>query len=107
MRVAPLILIFMPDPGLVCPCSGCCFELLWFTREKPVSHRTGDSTAVGVVRTEDGSITMSVDGHGWSLPVSTLCTVLNSSTDKGVMVSLDLGSFSEAVGEASLPDLVM
>ena len=29
-------------------------------------------TAVGVVRTEDGSTTMSVDGRGWSLPVSTL-----------------------------------
>ena len=27
---------------------------------------------------------MSVDGRGWSLPVSTLCTVLNSRTDKGV-----------------------
>ena len=38
-------------------------------------------TAVGLVRTEDGSITMSVDGRGWSLPVSTLCTVLNSSAD--------------------------
>ena len=50
---------------------------------------------------------MSVDGRGWSLPVSTLCTVQNSSTDKGVMVSLDLGCPPEAVGEASLPDLVM
>ena len=49
-------------------------------------------TAVGVVRTEDGSITLSVAGRGWSLPVSTLCTVLNSSTDKGVLVSLHLGS---------------
>ena len=48
-------------------------------------------TAVGVVR-EDGSTTMSVDGRGWSLPVSTLCTVLNSSTDKFVLVSLHLGS---------------
>ena len=27
---------------------------------------------------------MSVDGRGWGLPVSTLCTVLNSRTDKGV-----------------------
>ena len=62
-------------------------------------------TAVGVVR-EDGSITMSVDGRGWSLPVSTLCTVLNSSTDKFVLVSLHLGSPPEAVGEASLLDLV-
>ena len=39
--------------------------------------------------------------------MSTLCTVLNSSTDKGVMVSLHLGSPPEAVGEASLLDLVM
>ena len=49
---------------------------------------------------------MSVDGRGWSLPVSTLCTVLNSITDKSVMVSLHLGSLPEAVGEASLLDLV-
>ena len=48
-------------------------------------------TAVVVFRTEDGSITMSVDGRGWSLPVCILCTVLNSSADKGVMVSLHLG----------------
>ena len=61
---------------------------------------------VGVVWTEEGSITMSVDGRGWSLPVCTLCTVLNSSTDKGVKVSLHLGSLQEAVGEASLLDLV-
>ena len=39
--------------------------------------------------------------------MSTLCTVLNSSTDKGVMVSSRLGSPPEAVGEASLLDLVM
>ena len=64
-------------------------------------------TAVGVVRTEDGSIAMSVDGRGWSLPVSSLCTVLNSSTDKGVVVSLHLGCLPEAVGEASLLNLVM
>ena len=50
---------------------------------------------------------MSVDGRGWSLPVSTLCTVLNSREDKGVMVSLHLGCHPEAVGEASLLDLVM
>ena len=64
-------------------------------------------TAVGVVRTEDGSITLSVDGCGWSLPVSTLCTVPNSSTDKGVMVSLHLHSPPEAVGGASLLDLII
>ena len=39
--------------------------------------------------------------------MTTLCTVLNSSTDKGVMVSVHLGSPPEAVGEASLLDLVM
>ena len=50
---------------------------------------------------------MSVEGRGWSLPVSTRCTVLNSSTDKGVLVSLHLGSHPEAVGEASLLDLVI
>ena len=64
-------------------------------------------TAVGVVRTEVGSVTLSVNGRGWSRPVSTRCTILNSSTDKGVMVSLHLGSPPEAVGEASLLDLVM
>ena len=64
-------------------------------------------TAVGVVRIEDGRITMSDDGRLWSLRVSTLCTVLTSSTDKGVVVSLHLGSPPEAVGEASLLDLVM
>ena len=63
-------------------------------------------TPVGVVRTADGSITMSADGRGWSLPVSTLCTVLNSSTDNGVTVSLHLGFPLEAVGEASLLDLI-
>ena len=62
-------------------------------------------TAVGVVRSEDGSITVSVDGRAWSLLAGTLGTVLNSSTDKGVMVSLHLGSPLEAVGEASLLDL--
>ena len=50
---------------------------------------------------------MSVEGRCWSLLVSTLCTVLNSSTDKGVKVSLHLGSPLDAVGEASLLDLVM
>ena len=35
---------------------------------------------------------MSVAGRGWSLPVSTLCTVLNSRTDQGVMVPLHLGT---------------
>ena len=50
---------------------------------------------------------MSVDGRDWSLSVRTLCTVLNSRTDKGVMVSLHLGSRPEAVGETSLLDLVM
>ena len=39
--------------------------------------------------------------------MSTLCTVVNSSTDKRVMVSLHLGSLQEAVGEASLLDLVV
>ena len=39
--------------------------------------------------------------------MSTLCTVLNSSTDKGVMVSSRLGFPLEAVGEDSLLDLVM
>ena len=34
--------------------------------------------------------------------MSTLCTVLNSSSDQGVLVSLHLGSHPEAVGEASL-----
>ena len=63
-------------------------------------------TEVGVVQSQDGSITMSVDGRGWCVPVSVLCTVPNSSTDKGVMVSLHLGSPPEAVGEASLLDLV-
>ena len=42
----------------------------------------------------------------WCVPVSAFCTVLNSSTDKGVMVSLHLGSLPEAVGEASLLDLL-
>ena len=90
---------------MVCPCNGCCFKLHWFVRK----HRypTGPPTAVGVVRTEDGSITLSVDGCGWTLPVSTICTVLNSSADKGVVVSLHLDSLPEAVGEASLLDLVM
>ena len=32
--------------------------------------RDGRPTTVDVVRTEDGSITMSVDGRGWSRPVS-------------------------------------
>ena len=85
-----LILIVMQDPGVVCPFIGCCFKLWWF---------------VFVPRSEDGSITMSVDGRGWSLLVSARCTVLNS-TDKGVVVSLHLGSPPEAVGEASLLDLV-
>ena len=39
--------------------------------------------------------------------MSVLCTVLNSSSDKGVVVSLHLGSPPKAVGEASLLDLVM
>ena len=56
---------------------------------------------------EDDSVTVSVDGYSWSLSVTTLCTILNSSTDKGVMVSLHLGSLPGAVGDASLPDLVM
>ena len=91
---------------MVCPCNGCCFKLLWSTRKNryPIGQAP---TAVGVVRTEDGSIIMSVDGRGWSLPVSTLWTVLNSSTDKDVVVSLHLGSLPEAVGEASLLDLAM
>ena len=38
--------------------------------------------------------------------MSTLCTVLNSNTDKGVLVSLHLGSPPNAVGETSLLDLV-
>ena len=50
---------------------------------------------------------MFVDGRGWSLPVSAHCTVLNPSTDKGVVVSLHLVTPLEAVGEASLLDLVM
>ena len=33
--------------------------------------------------------------------MSTLCTILNSTTDKGVMVSLHLGSLQEAFGEES------
>ena len=76
-------------------------KLWWFIRKKTVSRWTGAPTAVGVVRTEDGSVTVSVDGRGWSLLVSTLCTVLNSRTDKGVTVSLHLGSLPEAVFEAS------
>ena len=64
-------------------------------------------TVVGVGWTEDGSITMSVDGRGWSFPVSTLCTVLNSRTDKGIMVSVHLGTPPKAVGEASRLDLVI
>ena len=87
-RHAPGDLTVMQDPG----CARVMVVALNCTGKKPVSHRTGAATAVGVVRTEDGSITMSVDGRGWSLPVSTLCTVLNSSTDKGVTVSLHLGS---------------
>ena len=39
--------------------------------------------------------------------MSTLCTVLNSSADKGVMVSLHLGFPPEAVGDASLLELVV
>ena len=39
--------------------------------------------------------------------MSTLGTVLNSSADKGIVVSLQQGCPPEAVGEASLPDLVM
>ena len=35
---------------------------------------------VGVVGTEDGRTTVSADGRGWCVPVSVLCTVLNSST---------------------------
>ena len=61
-------------------------KLWWFIRKKTVSRWTGAPTAVGVVRTEDGSVTVSVDGRGWSLLVSTLCTVLNFRTDKGVTV---------------------
>ena len=37
---SPLILIVMQDPGVVCPCNGCCFELQWFLRKNPVSRRT-------------------------------------------------------------------
>ena len=31
---SPLILIVMQDPGVVCPCDGCCFKLKWFIRKK-------------------------------------------------------------------------
>ena len=31
---SPLILIVMQDPGVVCPCDGCCFKLHWFVRKK-------------------------------------------------------------------------
>ena len=102
----PLILIVMQDPRVVCPCNGCCFKLLWFICKN--RYPTGQaSTAVGVVRSEDGSITKSVNGRGWSVPVSAPCTVLTTSTDKGVMVSLHLGSLPDAVGEASLLDHVL
>ena len=86
----------------MCPCNGCCFKLWWFTRES--QYPKGQAPHGG---RPDGSITMSVDRRGWSLSVSTLCTVLNSSSDKGVVVSLHLGSPPEAVGEASLLVLVM
>ena len=54
---SPLVLIVMQDPGVVCPCSGCCFKQKWFIRQNPQDRRP---TVVGVVRTEDGSITMSL-----------------------------------------------
>ena len=63
-------------------------------------------TAVGVVRTEGGSITVSVDGRGWSLPVSALCTVLNSSTDKGRRGFAAPG-LSPRGRRRCLPDLVL
>ena len=46
-----LIPIVIQDPGVVCPCNGCCFKLRWFVRKKTCIPQDRRPTAVGVVRT--------------------------------------------------------
>ena len=52
---SPLILIVVQDPGVVCPCNGCCFNLLWFIRKirYPIGQaRPRRSASFGPTKTE-------------------------------------------------------
>ena len=73
------------------PFNGCCFELKWFNRKNqyPIGQTPHGGRRRSVRRRKYHHV------RGWTRlepPSECLCTVPNSSADKGVMVSLHLGS---------------